>query len=226
MADTSVAHVSDVHQSIDTSEVDENTVRRDVLDRALQNLSNFEALNDQALLLFKLSLNQGLVRHDDILVLLVDFDHLELHLLADVLVEVTDGLDVHLGARQESLQTKHVHNESTLGAALDRTLDDHVLFFGFVHLVPSIVDPGRLVAHHELTIGILLLLDEHWNLVANFQLRVVAEFRCANDAFGLVADVDHNFLLANGNNGTFHHLFLGDEGQARFVQTLQALTLF
>ncbi len=93
---TAVAHVGNVHQTIDTSEVHKHTIRGDVLDRSFENLTHFEALDDKTLLLFELGLNERLVRHHHILKLLVDFDNLELHLLPDVLVEVADGLDIHL----------------------------------------------------------------------------------------------------------------------------------
>ena len=155
-----------------------------------------------------------LVRHHHVLELLVDLDHLEFHLLSDVLVEVTNGLHVHLRTWQERFEAKHVDNQATLGAALDRTLDDHVFVLGLVHLVPSVVDASRLVAHDELSVGVFLLLDEHGNFVSGFEFRVVAEFRGSNDPFRFVTDVDHHFLLADGNDSAFHNLLLFDQGQA------------
>ena len=114
---------------------------------------------------------------------MVDFHNFEFHLLSNVLVKVADRLDVHLGTRQECFEPKHVDNQTTLRAALDRALDDHVFVFGLVHLVPSVVNARRLVAYDELAVGVLLLLDEDRNLVARFQLGVVTEFRGTNDAF-------------------------------------------
>ena len=223
---TAVAHVGDVHQTVDASEVDEHAVRGDVLDRAFEDLTHFEALDDETLLLFELGLNEGLVRHHHVLELLVDFDNLEFHLLADVLVEVADGLDVHLRTREERFQTEDVHDQATLGATLDRTLDDHVFFLGLVHLVPSVVDACRLVADHELAVGVFLLLNEHRHFVACLQFWVVAELTCANDTFRLVADVDHNLFFANGNHSALHHFFFFDEGEALLVEVLETLALF
>ena len=223
---TAVAHVGDVHQTVDASEVDKHAVRSDVLDGAFEDLTHFEALDDETLLLFELGLNEGLVRHHDVLELLVDLDNLEFHLLADVLVEVADGLDVHLRSWEERFQTKDVHDQATFGAALDRTLDDHVFFLGLVHLVPSVVDACRLVADHELAVGVFLLFNEHRNFVTCLQFWVVAELTCANDTFRLVANVDHNLFFANGNHSALHHFFFFDEGEALFVEILKTLALF
>ena len=223
---TAVAHVGDVHQTVDASEVYEHTVRSDVLDSTFEDLTDFEALDDETLLLFELGLNEGLVRHHHVLELLVDLDNLEFHLLADILVEVADGLDVHLRTREERFQTKDVHDQAALGAALDRTLDDHVFFLGFVHLVPSVIDARRLVTDHKLAVGVLLLFNEHRHFVSCLQFWIVAELTCANDTFRLVANVDHNLFFANGNHSAFHHFFFFDEGEALFIEVLETLALF
>ena len=58
---TAVAHVGDVHQTVDTAQVHKHPVRGDVLDHAFENLTHFETLDDEALLLFELSFDQGFV---------------------------------------------------------------------------------------------------------------------------------------------------------------------
>ena len=173
-----------------------------------------------------LGLNESLVRHHHVLELLVDLDNLEFHLLADVLVEVAYGLDVHLRTREERFQTKDVHDQAALRAALDRTLDDHVFFLGFVHLVPSVVDARRFVADHELAVGVFLLFNEHRHFVACLQFWVVSELTCAYDTFRFVANVDHNLFFADGNHSALHHFFFFDEGEALFVEVLETLALF
>ena len=85
-----------MHQAVDAAQVHEHPVGSDVLDRALEHLTHFEALDDEALLLLELGFDECLVRHDHVLEFLVDFDNLEFHLLPDVFVEVTDGLHIHL----------------------------------------------------------------------------------------------------------------------------------
>ncbi len=63
----------------------------------------------------------------DILVLLVDLDNLEFHLLTDVLIVVANGLHINLAAGQECLDAKDVYNQTTFGTTLDRTHDDFIV---------------------------------------------------------------------------------------------------
>ena len=89
-------HVGNVHKTVDSTEINKHTVRCDILNGTLQNLSFFKATNDDALLLFELSLNQCFVRDDDVFEFLVNFYNLEIHLFSNVDIEVADRLDVHL----------------------------------------------------------------------------------------------------------------------------------
>ena len=60
------------------------------------------------------------MRDNHVLEFLIDFDNLELHLLSDVFVEITDWLDVY--CEPGKLPNQNVHNQTTFGAALDRAL--------------------------------------------------------------------------------------------------------
>ena len=226
MAHAAPAEVGDVHQSVHTAEVDEHTVAGDVLDDAFEDLTLLQSGNDLALLLFQLGLDEGLVGDHDVLVLLVDLDDFEFHLLADVLVVVADGLDVDLAARQEGLDAEHVDDESTLGAALDRAHDDLVILEGSVDLDPRAVDAGGPVGHHELTVAVLLLLHEHRHHVSDAELGVVTELGSTDDALGLIADVHHHFLLADAHDRAIDHLRFTDEVEAAFIEVLQLGPLF
>ena len=226
MAHAAPAEVGDVHQSVHTAEVDEHTVAGDVLDDAFEDLTLLQSGNDLALLLFQLGLDEGLVGDHDVLVLLVDLDHFEFHLLADVLVVVADGLDVNLAARQEGFDAEHVDDESTLGAALDRTHDDLVILEGSVDLDPRAVDAGGPVGHHELTVAVLLLLHKHRHHVSNAELGVVTELGSTDDALGLIADVHHHFLLADAHDRAIDHLGFTNEVEAALIEVLQLGPLF
>ena len=72
------------------------------------------------------------------------------------------------------------------------------------------VNASSFVAYHKLAVGILLLFNENRDLIARFQLWVVAEFRCTDDTLGFVANVDHDFLLANRNDRSLNDFFLFD----------------
>ena len=121
------AEVCDVYKAVDTTEVHEHTIRGDVLDHAFEDLTLLQAGDDLALLLLQLGLDERLVGNHDILVLLVDLDNLEFHLLAHVLIVVTDRLHVDLASRQECLDAEHVYNQAAFCAALDGTHDDLIV---------------------------------------------------------------------------------------------------
>ena len=182
--------------------------------------------DDLTLLLFQLCLDEGFVGDHNVLVLLVDFHNLELHLLSDILVVVTDWLYINLAARQECLNAEHIDDQAAFGAALDGTHDDFVVLQRAIDLEPSAVDAGRAVRHHELTIAVFLLLNKNRHCISNAEFRVVTELRSANHTFGLVADVDDNFFLANADDRALYNFRFTDEVQAAFVKVLELNALF
>ena len=157
---------------------------------------------------------------------MVDFDNLEVHLLANVNVEIANGLHIYLGTGQERLNAKDVYDETTFGAALDIPLDDHVFLFRLVDLIPSAEDPGRAVRNHQLAVLVFLSFDENGNDIAFLQVRVVSEFTRTDDAFRFVANVDNNFLLGNGNDGSVNHFLFLDQVQRILVSSLQRSAVF
>src|SRR5208282_5304586 len=66
MVDTAPAHVGDMQQSVDTSQVDEGTEVGDVLDRSLSDLADLDFLEELLLLLFAGDLDQLAAADHDI----------------------------------------------------------------------------------------------------------------------------------------------------------------
>ena len=96
MVDPAPAEVSDVDESVHTAEVDEYTVRGDVLDNTFEDLTFLELADDLSFLSFEFSLDKSLVRNYYVAVLVVDLDDLEVHGLVDEYIVVSDGLDIYL----------------------------------------------------------------------------------------------------------------------------------
>ena len=136
IVDPTPAEVSDVDETVNTTEVNEDTVVGDVLDSTLKDLSLLELADELSPAGLLLSLKKSLVGNDDIAELLVDLDDLEVHGLVDIGVVVTDRLDVDLGTGEESLDAEHVDDHTTLGAGLDEALDDLVVGASLVDAVP------------------------------------------------------------------------------------------
>src|SRR5262249_1723104 len=99
--------------------------------------------------LLALLLEENAARENNVAALLVELDDLELVLLANVLVQVANGANVHLAARQERLDAD-VDREAALHAPDDGALDDLVTLTGSGGLIP---DPHL--------VGLLLGEDDH-----------------------------------------------------------------
>ena len=200
--------VCDMDESVNTTEVNEYTVRSDVLNGTLEDLALLELADDLLLLSLKLLLDKSLVRYNDIAELLVDLDNLELHGLANELIVVAYGVNVDLRTGEESLDTKHVDDHTALCAALDVTLDNCILLESIVDLVPRLRQTSLLVRKNQLTLLVLSTFYVNLYLVTDLQIRIVAEFRSGDDTIALVANVDNNFLLVNRDNRTFNYLMV------------------
>ena len=96
MVHAAPAHVCDVDQSIDATQIYEHAVRSDVLDCSLQNGTFLQTLDDDALLLLQFCFNERFVRNNNVFEFLVDFDNLKFHLLSYIKIEITDWLHVNL----------------------------------------------------------------------------------------------------------------------------------
>ena len=96
IVNTTPAEIGDVDESVNTAQVNEYTVRSDVLNNTLQDLTLLELTDDFLLLCLKLGLDESLVRDNNIAEYLVDLHDLELHGLAYELVVVAYGMNVNL----------------------------------------------------------------------------------------------------------------------------------
>ena len=173
--------VGDVDQTVYATQVDEYTIRGDIFNGSFENLAFFKFADDFFLLLFQFSLNESLVRNNDILEFLVDLDNLEFHGLADEYIVVADGLHVDLRTRQEGFDAEYVDNHTALRAALDVTLDDFVVFESSVDAVPRAGCACFLVREDELSLLVFLILDVHFHGVTYLQVGVVTELIQRND---------------------------------------------
>ena len=88
--------VCDVDESVNTTEVNEYTVRSDVLNGTLKNLTLLKTADDLLLLSLELLLDESLVRYNNVAELLVNLNNLELHSLAYELIVVAYGVNVNL----------------------------------------------------------------------------------------------------------------------------------
>ena len=88
--------IGDVDESVNTAQVNEYTVRSDVLNDTFEDLTLLKLANDFLLLSLDFLLDESLVRYNNVAELLVDLNNLELHSLAYELVVVAYGMNVDL----------------------------------------------------------------------------------------------------------------------------------
>ena len=102
--DAAPAHIGDVEQAVDAAQVDERAEVGDVLHDALAELADFQLLEQFALLLCPLGLDQAAAADDDVAACFVDLEDEALDFFADVFADIVRPADIHLARRQE-----HVH---------------------------------------------------------------------------------------------------------------------
>ena len=200
--------VCDVNQTIYAAEVNEYTVRSDVLNSTFEDLTLLELTDDFFTLLLQLLLDESLVRYNNVAELLVDLYNLELHCLAYEDIVVAYRVNVDLASWQESFDTENVNNHTALSAALDITLDNFLVLKSLVNTLPRLAQASLLVRENQLTLNVFLVFYINLNLVTYLQVWVVTEFRSWDNTVALVTDVYDNLFLINRDYSTLYNLML------------------
>ena len=213
--------VGDMDESVNTAKVNKHTVRGDVLDCTLENLTLLELADNLLLLCFQFLLDESLVGNNNVAVFLVDLHNLEFHCLAYELVVVAYWVNVNLAAGQECLDTEYVNDHTTLSAALDVALDNLLVVESSINALPALAQACLLVRKQQLALLVFLVLYVNLYLVAYLQVGIVAELACRDDTIALVADVYDYFFLVARNNGTLSHLMLADLVESLVVSSVK-----
>ena len=195
----------------------------DVLDNALEHLSLLKLADELGAALLLLGLEKSLVGDYHVAELLIYLDNLAVDVLVDILVVVTDGLDVDLRTGQERLDSEHVHDHAALGAGLDEALDDLVVLVSLVHPVPGLESAGLAVREHELALPVLCGLHIDLDLVADLEVGIVTELGDGDHALALASDVDNDFTLGERGHLSLDYFVLDNLGKSLVVCLLDGL---
>ena len=128
-------------------------------------------------------------------------------------------VDVDLRARQERADAD-VHREAALDALDDAADDDLALGIGLLDLVPDLHLLGFFAREHDVAVAVFGALEQHVDRVARLDgdlAALVEELIDADDAFGLVADVDDHFGGGDFEHRALHHLAFRDVAEAVIV---------
>ena len=147
-----------------------------------------------------------LARDHDVAALLVELDDGDFHRLALHAIQIPDGTQVHLRARQEGARAMNVNSQAAFDTFHHDALDRLLFVVSALNLVPR-AQPLRLqVREVDVALFGLALLPHHVDLVAGLELRlalVIENFRDRHHAFGFRSDIDDHV-----GRGQFHHAAL------------------
>src|SRR3990172_7356716 len=191
MAHPAPRYIGDVEKAVNTAEVDECPVLRDVLDHALYHLAIRQGR--QGLLFFGRVpvLEEDSPGHDDIAPPRVHLDDLHLHDLADELIEIADRLYIDLRTGQERRHAD-IHRHAALDLRNDRALHGRTGLVRAVQNVPDLHVLRLLPREQQVAVRIFPRLKIHfelitWLYVPEFLGRKLLD---RDDAVGLVPEID------------------------------------
>ena len=97
----------------------------------------------------------------------INLDHLEFHGFANVLVVITDRLDIDLRSWQKGFDAINFDNETSFGPGFHLALNHQVFFVGFNNALPGIHNAGRFAGKQQMTVAILPVDDQNLHFIPN-----------------------------------------------------------
>ena len=132
---------------------------------------------------------------------MVNLDDLKLKGLVDQAIEITDRVQVDLGARKKRFDP-NVDHHPTLNAGQHTTLDHRLVFVGLFQILPDLHLVRFLLGQDQIALGILPLFDVDLNRVADLQDAqfLVGELIDRNRALRLISDIDDDPVFPQGDH--------------------------
>ncbi len=193
--ETCPGHVGDVEKSVDAIEIEEGSEVGDVLDGTFDLVTGAHGSEELLASLTALGLDEFAAAEDDVLAILVQLDDLEVVGVSDKLGEILRRIDIHLRSGEESLDAD-IDDETTLDDGFDASLDDALGLEQLDDLRPVLTLGSLLLGEDDHSEVVFETLEENLDLVTDLDFLGIVEFRSGNHTFGLVSDVDEEFLGA------------------------------
>ena len=208
MVDVLPGQLGDVDQAVDAAEIDE---RAEVDDRGHDTLADgalLQLVEELAAHLGLGLLQPGAAREHHVVAVLVELDDLGLDLLADVRLQIADTTHLHQRRGQEATQAD-VEDQAALDDLDDGALDGLVLLLELFDGAPGTLVLSALLGQDQAAFLVLLGEDQSFDLIADghdlvgVDVVLDGELTGRDDAFGLVADVEQDFVAVNLDDGPF-----------------------
>ena len=152
--------------------------------------------------------SQARRRQHHVVAVLVELDDLGLDLLADVRLQIADATHLDQRRGQEAAQAD-VEDQAALDDLDDGALDGLVLFLELFDGAPGALVLSALLGQDQAAFLVLLGEDQSFDLIADghnlvgVDVVLDGELTGRDDAFGLVTDVEQDFVTVNLDDGPF-----------------------
>lgn len=190
-----------MEQAVDAAKVDEGAVIGDILHHPLDELAFLERGQGGLTTTIPRLLQQHAARDDDVAAAMVDLDDLEGEGLAHEAVQIADRMQIDLGAGQKGLDAD-VHHHAALDPGNDLPFDALLLLVQPLQFLPDFHLVGFFLGEHQIAVCVFTLFEIHLQAIAHLQLLqlLLRKLIGGNHSLGLVADIDHHFVFADGDD--------------------------
>src|SRR3989338_7051911 len=225
MTDARPAHVGNMQQSINATQIDKGTKIRDTFDHPGSALAPDELIPKPVTHKFSFFLNHFSAGKDKIAARLIKLGDLKFIFLGHDLLR---GNPFESGQRhrQERFDTIDIHDKSTLDLLDNPAVNDITLADNISHLHPSAQFLRLHVRKDKTALVIFDGLDKHVNFRACFQLFFVAEFFDRDKTFRLKSDINNCFFVIDRDHSALDDLAFLNIMKGLFVQSFHQSLFF
>jgi hypothetical protein len=199
MLDALPGHVGDVQQPVDAAQIHECAVVGEVLDHTLDRRTLLQIVQQRGTFGAVFLLDDGAPRHDHVVALLIELDHLEFERLVLQVRGVPNRTHIDQGARQECPHIVDLDGEAALDPARDDADDDLLLLERGLEAGPCAGTLGFLARKARLSGTVLDAVQGDFDGLAHDDFDFtffVLELVGRNHRFGLQSDIDDDVVLA------------------------------
>ena len=204
-------------QTVDTAEVDEGTEVGDVLHDALADLVDFHIFQQLRAAILAGRFEKLAAGNDDIFAFRVNFYHLEIVCLPNVLVEVLRGLDVYLRSGQEGVHA-YAYDEASLYFALYAAGENCAFLAVGENFFPIFLLLRFIVRDYGVALAVFKLFKQYFYFLSDLYVVDIRKFVYRNDTFGFSAYVNYYFVLADFDYFALYYRALFEFGKAAVSQ--------
>src|SRR5438128_3500081 len=192
-----------MQQSVDAAEIDERAIVGQILNLPLNDNVFFYLVEGLIFSTGIALLEHGLARKDHVRSLSIQFDYLGFNLLVPQRIQIANRAHIDLRSRQKSRDAIDVDAQAPFDALNDSSFNYRAIVVSFFEIVPR-AQTNRISARkHRKSFAALHVLDEDIDLVAALDgnLPLFHKFVGIDDAFRLIAKIDHHAALGNADDG-------------------------